>query len=410
MTVKPLTHTEVKNAKPKEKDYSIFDGFGLLMYISKTGCKTWRFRYTHPVTKKRQTYTIGGFPQFSLAEARNKRDELRRLVAHGTDPNEFRKEAEFEHRRVRAQTVEAVAHEWLEMKMPDIRKNTQKSKKQIISHINKILGKCPVGQLTAVGAIESLRPYSDRPHLRHKIIQTLNNIMDYAVNFGIIGANPLTKIRKVFPALKRNHLPAITKYELPNFLSFWNEIEVLPMNRLALKFQIVTIVRPSEAREAIWSEIDIDKRLWSIPGERMKSGRPHAVPLSDYALSILAEAKKWKLSRNESIFPSSRKAGTSVSASTIQRIIHDSEFGGRIVPHGFRSLASTILNEEGFHPDVIEAALAHKSGDAIRDIYNRTTYLEKRRVLMEWWGEFIATAERGDILETIGDKGLRLVG
>ncbi|MBD8152263.1 tyrosine-type recombinase/integrase [Pantoea agglomerans] len=410
MTVKPLTHTEVKNARPQEKDYSMFDGFGLLLYVSRTGCKTWRFRYVHPITSKRQTYTIGGYPQFSLAEARAEREELRKLVARGIDPSDVKKEKVLEQRRSKAQTVEILAQEWLEMKRPGSRRNTQKSKKQIVSHVNRMFGREPIGKLTAVGVIERLRAYAERPSLRDKIIQILNNIMDYAVNSGVISVNPLAKITKAFPAVRVTHLPTLSRHELPAFMAFWNSAPLVPAVRLALKFQIATMVRPGEARQALWPEIDLEKRLWEIPSDRMKSGRPHAVPLSDYALAVLADARKWRLSGSDLVFPSLRKAGMPVSSSTTQRVIHDSEFGRRIVPHGFRSLASTILNEEGFHPDVIEAALAHKSGDAIRDIYNRTTYLEKRRVVMDWWGKFLEAVERGEILETTGDKGLRLIG
>lgn len=411
MTVKPLTHTEVKNARTREKDYSIFDGFGLLLYVSSTGYKTWRFRYVHPVTNKRQTYSIGGYPQFSLAEARSERESLRKMVARGIDPNEVKKEKALEQRRSKAQTVEAIATEWFEMKKPEIRLNTQKTKKRFISQAIRLFGSEPLGQLKAAEVIERLRSYADRPHLRHGIVYTLNNIMDYAINCGLIDANPLAKIQKAFPALKRTQFPTLAKHELPQFLAYWNALNVYPAAKLVLKFQIATMVRPSEARQATWSEIDIDNRLWVIPAERMKSARPHIVPLSDYALAILAEAKKWRLSGSDFVFASVRKPSVSVGRFVIKsNITASEEYKGRVVPHGFRSLASTVLNEEGFHPDVIEAALAHKSGDAIRNIYNRTTYLEKRRVMMEWWGDFIEAAERGEILETTGDKGLRIVG
>lgn len=410
MTVKPLTHIEVKNARARDQDYSIFDGFGLLLYVSRTGSKSWRFRYTHPITNKRQTYTIGGYPQFSLAEAREEREKLRRQVSRGIDPGDVKKERIAEKRRQKALTVSVIAEKWLLMRDPDSREGTKKANRQMISNINKLFGHESVNNLTASGVVSRLESYADRAALRERIISCLNYIMEYGVNSGLVNSNPLAKIQRAFPAVRRTPHPSLSKNELPEFMTFWNKIAGLPTMKLALKFQIATIVRPSEAREITWSELDLVNRLWHIPGERMKVGRPHTVPLSNYALGILNEAKHYKISGSDFVFVSTVNPGKAFSRSSITNRITESEFNRRIVPHGFRSLASTVLNEEGFHPDVIEAALAHKSGDSTRDIYNRTNYLEKRRVLMEWWGDFLAAAERGEILETTGDKGLRLIG
>lgn len=409
MTVRPLTNAEVKNAKQQDKDFSLFDGFGLVLFVAKSGGKTWRFRYAHPVTNKRQTFTIGKFPEFSLAEARAERERLRKLVARGIDPGEVKKEQKTHELKRRSQTVAAVAEDWLRMKNSSaIRQSTRRSHKGLVKHTVKLIGQTHIGNVKAADVIHALKPLEDRPNTRLRVIACMNSVMDYAVNTGIIEQNTLTNIHKAFPPARPTPFVALSKQRLPEFLRYWNAQDKSPLMILCLKFQIITMVRPMEAVQAAWNEIDLERALWTIPAERMKGKREHVVPLSEAALRLLNEAARWKF--GPYVFGSLIRTQVPISKANLNRIINDSPFRGEAVPHGFRAMASTILNEEGFHPDVIEAALAHKSGDAIRNIYNRTTYIEKRRVMMEWWGAFVEAAERGEIMETAGDKGLRLIG
>lgn len=410
MTVKPLTNAEVKNAKAQAKDYSIFDGFGLLLYVSSTGGKTWRFRYIHPVTARRRTYTIGRFPEYTLAEAREERERLRKLVARGIDPSEVKKEQKADKLREHAQTFAFISSKWLEMKESEnLRENTRILNAAIVRNLNELFGKEPIKKIKAASTIEALKSYADRPAMRSKMVMCVSTIMDFAANSGVIDINPLARIYKAFPSVKNTRIPTLGKTEFPAFLDFWNALDVSVPIKLSLKFQIATMVRPMEAAQASWVEIDLEKALWTIPAERMKAKREHIVPLSTMALKILADAKQWKREESNFVFPSLIRSAKPISRTAATLNIIKSTYNKRVSPHGFRALASTVLNEEGFHPDVIEAALAHKSGNNIRDIYNRTTYLEQRKTMMQWWGEFIEAAERGEILETTGDKGLRLV-
>ncbi|WP_208952175.1 integrase arm-type DNA-binding domain-containing protein [Rahnella sp. ChDrAdgB13] len=409
MTIRPLTNAEVKNARAQEKDYTLFDGFGLVLFVAKSGGKSWRLRYVHPVTNKRQTFTIGKYPEFSLAEARAERERLRKLLARGIDPGEVKKEQKVENLKKYSQTVGTVAEDWLTMKNSSgIRLSTRLSNKTLVKNIVEIMGDRQIGSVKAVDVIQSLKPYEDRPNMRMRLISCINCVMDYGVNTGIIEQNNLIKIHKAFPPVKVTPFVALNKHRLPAFLKYWNAVDKSPLMILCLKFQIITMVRPMESVRAEWAEIDFDRALWTIPAERMKGKREHTVPLSGAALRLLTEAARWR--RERFVFASLIRADVPISRGNLSRIIGSSPFRGEVMPHGFRAMASTILNEEGFHPDVIEAALAHKSGNAIRNIYNRTTYLDKRRVMMEWWGDFVEAAERGEILETSGDKGLRLVG
>lgn len=219
--------------------------------------------------------------------------------------------------------------------------------------------------------------------------------MNYAVNSGQIEFNPLIKLFKVFPKAVHEKQPTIDASELPAFLRCMSSGVVENMTYLLMKWQLVTMVRPGEVVTVKWCEIDFDKKLWTIPPIKMKSRREHIVPLSTQALSILEEAMEFSRPRKY-VFPSFKRMETDhMSKQTVNIAIRHSMFMGRIVPHGFRALTSTILNDVGFNPDAIEACLSHKVGGTIRNTYNRTNYLERRRVIMQWLGDYIASAEKG---------------
>ncbi|MFE4270038.1 tyrosine-type recombinase/integrase [Escherichia coli] len=410
MSVKPLTVTEVKGMKPREKDYAVYDGFGLLLNVSKAGGKVWRFRYSHPITKKRQTYTIGRFPEFSLAEAREVRDELRRMIARGVDPVTEKKNRKIEMSLKNLQTFEAVANAWFAFKKgSELRKPTLYNiEYEVYKYLVPFFGKYSIEKITAPVAINALDAVSDKNALQKKLISRLNEFMNYAVNCGALKANPLLKIKTAFTGKKNKSLAALPVERLPEFLSWWDSVpHTYQIAHNALLFQILTMVRPGEAIKAEWSEIDFDSGLWIIPAHKMKCHREHVVPLSSQAISILRTMQEIK--RGRYVFFSSRTKDAPMGRNTIKTPIAASKFKGIVTLHGFRSMWSTLLNEEGFNPDVIEAALAHKSGDKIRDVYNRTTYLEQRKIMMQWVGDFFDDARKGVINRSGGMKGLRVV-
>lgn len=178
--------------------------------------------------------------------------------------------------------------------------------------------------------------------------------------------------------------------------------------RCLFMWQLLTITRPAEAAEARWDEIDFDANEWKIPAARMKMNRDHTVPLSDEAISILEVMKSLSGGR-EFIFPSRIKPTQPMNSQTVNAALKRAGLGGVLVSHGLRSIASTALNEQGFPPDVIEAALAHVDKNEVRRAYNRSDYLEQRRPMMQWWADFVMAADRGTIIEE-GIKGMRLVG
>ena len=410
MSIKPLTVTELKGLKPRDKAFAVYDGFGLLLNVSKVGGKVWRFRYSHPVTKKRQTYTIGRFPEFTLAEAREKRDELRRMIARGVDPVTEKKNRRAEAVLKNLQTFESMANTWFAFKKEaELRKPTLYNiEYEVYKYLVPLFGKYNIEKITAPIAIAALDTVSDKSALQKKLISRLNEIMNYAVNSGSIRVNPLLKIKTAFNGKKNKSLAALPIERLPEFLSWWDSVpHAYQIAHNALLFLILTMVRPGEAILAEWSEIDFDSSLWVIPEHKMKCHREHVVPLSSQAIQILRYMEKIKKGRY--IFYSSRTKDAPMGRNTIKTPLAASKFKGVATLHGFRSMWSTLLNEEGFNPDVIEAALAHKSGDKIRDIYNRTTYLEQRKIMMQWVGDFFEAAREGVINRSGGKKGLKVV-
>lgn len=408
MLVKPLTNAEIKNARNIGKDYTLHDGFGLLLYITKSGYKSWRFRYSHPLTKKRQTYVIGRYPEFTLAEAREERDKVRRLVARGIDPNEVKRERLNELTQKRSQTIESIARDWTSKRFnEDIRENTRRSiERSVFNYVIPLIGHISIHEIKAPEVIRIYKEYTDRPAMLKRIISRTKSIMDHAVNTGIIRYNPLARLSHAFPIVKGGSVVALSVDELPDFLSFWLNTNYHPSVKFSLFFQLLTMTRPNEANNATWSEIDFNNKLWGIPPERMKGKREHVIPLSSQAMDVLNTMREIKI--GEYIFYGAHSPNKPITKEAKTLAINRSQFKGKATSHGFRSMCSTLLNENGFNPDIIEAALSHKSGNAVRDIYNRTTYLEQRREMMQWLGNFIESAKNGKLNNSAGKNSLKI--
>ncbi|EFJ5370069.1 integrase domain-containing protein [Escherichia coli] len=409
MLIKPLSHVEVKNAKPKDKDYSLHDGFGLLLYVSRKGCKTWRFRYQHPDTKKRQTLTIGRYPDYSIAEAREERDKARKLLSRGVDPNESKRKAKSERIMLRSQTFEKITNNWFELYLKGSRReNTVKTVSRVIKvYIIPDFGGWTIYDIRADNVLSVIRKYDETPAQQRKIVQVMRLVMDYAVNAGIVQFNPLSRIHKALPPMEEKSFKSLAIERLPAFLNWLESESCHPSITYGLLFMMLTMTRPNEALGAKWSELDVDRKLWTIPAERMKGKREHIIPLSLQAVEVIMRMRKIK--QSEYVFYGAHSVAKAITRDAIVSRVNKSEFAKEMTVHGFRSMWSTLLNEEGFNPDVIEAALAHKSGNTVRDIYNRTSYIEQRVIMMQWIGDFVDSARRGVIVRTHGKRGLKLV-
>ncbi|MEQ9946493.1 integrase domain-containing protein [Pectobacterium aroidearum] len=390
-TTRPLTHTEVQKAKATDKDLTLHDGSGLFLLVKTTGKKLWRFRYQKPITGQRTMIGFGAYPALSLADARAMRDEKLSLLAKGIDPQQKVAKEEEEAQIAVESIFINVARNWFTLKQTKVSADHAKDiwrslEKDVLPAIENI----PVQEIKARTLIQALEPIKARGALEtvRRLVQRINEIMVYAVNTGLIDANPASGIGMAFERPKKQHMPTIRPEELPKLMRTIAMSNLSIPTRCLLEWQLLTLIRPAEASATAWAEIDIEKRTWSIPAERMKAKRDHIVPLSNQALELLDIMRSISGNR-EHVFPSRNDPKKPMNSQTANAALKRIGYGGKLVAHGLRSIASTAMNEAGFNPDVIEAALAHCDKNEVRRAYNRSTYLEQRKELMDWWGNFV---------------------
>ncbi|EFQ1882230.1 tyrosine-type recombinase/integrase, partial [Salmonella enterica] len=390
-TTRPLTNTEVLRTKALEKDLTLHDGDGLFLIVKTSGKKLWRFRYQRPATKQRTMIGLGAFPALSLADARGLRADYLALLANGIDP-QVQAEVVEEQQQIALDSIfSTVATNWFQLKSKSVTSDYANDIwRSLEKDVFPAIGETPVQQIKARTLVEALEPIKARGALEtvRRLVQRINEIMIYAVNTGLIDTNPASGIGMAFEKPKKQNMPTLRPEELPKLMRSLIMSNLSVSTRCLIEWQLLTLVRPSEASGARWVEIDLDAKLWTIPAERMKAKREHIVPLSPQALDIL-EVMKPISAHREHVFPSRNDPKQPMNSQTANAALKRIGYGGKLVAHGLRSIASTALNEAGFNPDVIEAALAHSDKNEVRRAYNRSTYLLKRIELMNWWGELI---------------------
>ncbi|KTS35193.1 integrase domain-containing protein [Pantoea dispersa] len=385
---RPLTNNEILKAKPQEKDFTLHDGDGLFLLIKTSGKKLWRFRYQRPASSSRTNISLGSYPALTLAVARQMRDQYLSMLVQGIDPQKQQEEVS-EQRQIELDSIfSVVAGRWFQLKCKSVTEDYAKDIwRSLEKDIFPTIGEIPVQALKARTIVEALEPIKARGALEtvRRLVQRINEIMIYAVNTGLIDANPASGVGMAFEKPKKQNMPTLRPEELPRLMRSLAMSNLSVPTRCLIEWQLLTLVRPSEASNARWVEIDLDAKLWTIPAERMKAKREHVIPLSTQALYIL-EVMKPMSAHREHIFPSRNDPKEPMNSQTANAALKRIGYGSKLVAHGLRSIASTALNEEGFNADVIEAALAHTDKNEVRKAYNRSTYLNQRRDLMEWWG------------------------
>ncbi|ECS5539822.1 DUF4102 domain-containing protein, partial [Salmonella enterica subsp. enterica serovar Give] len=394
-TTRPLTNTEVLRTKALEKDLTLHDGDGLFLIVKTSGKKLWRFRYQRPATKQRTMMGLGAFPALSLADARGLRADYLALLANGIDP-QIQAEAVEEEQKIALDSIfSTVAANWFQLKSksvtPDYAKDIWRS---LQKDVFPAIGEIPVQQIKARTLVEALEPIKARGALEtvRRLVQRINEIMIYAVNTGLIDANPASGIGMAFEKPKKQNMPTLRPEELPKLMRSLIMSNLSVSTRCLIEWQLLTLVRPSEASGARWTEIDLDTKLWTIPAERMKAKREHVVPLSPQALDIL-EVMKPISAHREYVFPSRNNPKQPMNSQTANAALKRIGYGQKLVAHGLRSIASTAMNEAGFNSDVIETALSHVDKDEVRRAYNRALYIEQRKELLSWWGAIITSSK-----------------
>lgn len=390
-TTRPLTNTEVLRAKAIDKDLTLHDGDGLFMIVKTTGKKLWRFRYQRLATKQRTMLGLGAFPALSLADARRLRADYLSLLANGIDPQTQAEQLTEQKQNALDSIFSTVAANWFTLKQASVTTDYANDIwRSLEKDVFPAIGEIPVQEIKARKLVEALEPIKARGALEtvRRLVPRINEIMIYAVNTGLIDANPASGIGMAFEKPKKLNMPTLRPEELPKLMHSLVMSNLSVATRCLIEWQLLTLVRPSEASGTRWAEIDLQTKLWKIPAERMKAKREHIVPLSSQAIEIL-EVMKPISAHREHVFPSRNNPKLSMNSQTANAALKRIGYGGKLVAHGLRSIASTAMNEAALNSDVIEAALAHSDRNEVRKAYNRSTYLFQRIELMSWWGEYV---------------------
>jgi integrase len=385
-----LTDTAVRNAKPMDKPFKIADSRGLYVLISKAGKY---FRWDYRFAGKRKTLALGVYPDISLKEAREKHEDMRRLLVRDIDPMEFKKQKKLEVHAEVKNAFETVAREWF-IKNKSVW--TEKHAETIISRLqNNIfpwLGKCDISALTAPMLLEVLRRIEDRGahETAHRVKQICGQVFRYAIATGRAERDPSFDLRGALTPTRSKSMATITDPEkIGALMVAIDGYQGSVITRCALKLGPLTFVRPGELRHAEWSEINLDKAEWKIPAEKMKMRTTHIVPLSLQAITVLGEIKPLT-GNSKYVFPSLRSGTRPMSNNTILAALRNMGYGkDEMTGHGFRAMASTILHEQGWPSDIIERQLAHAERNNIKAAYNHAQHLPERRRMMQKWADYL---------------------
>ena len=396
-----LTDTAIRNAKPKPKAYKLLDGNGLFLMVSPTGSKLWRYRYR--IGSSENLFAIGEYPAVTLQGAREQREAARRLIKEGIHPAQHRKAARLVSATEAANTLEAVAKEWIDQ-------NRAHWSTYYCSQVETVLGNdvfpkiggLPIRSVTAAHVLGIIKAIEARnaPSIALLTRQWVSAIFRYAVATLRADADPAAALRGAIRKPRTQHKRPLSRNELGLFLDRVNATQSGALVRTALRLLLLTFVRPGELRCARWKEFDLDAAEWRIPAARMKMREAHTVPLSQQAVSLLTELRPFT-GRHSQLFPNLRDPKRDMSPTTLNRALERMGYKGVFSAHGFRATASTILNEIGYRPDVIERQLAHQERNKVRASYNQASYMPERKKMMQEWADYLDAAIRDDKVRPI---------
>ncbi|EHW0654292.1 tyrosine-type recombinase/integrase [Vibrio parahaemolyticus] len=391
-----LTDKKVKSIKPTDKEQLISDGQGLQLRVMPNGTKSWRFVYKSPATGKRGNMTLGTYPRLSIANARKKAEGYRELVALDIDPKHHKREEKEKNEAIHQHTLFNVSHNWIERKKSEVTEDYAKDIwRSFELHVFPTLSSQPISMITAQSVIETLKVVEAKGSLEtvRRLTQRLNEVMVYAMNCGLLQANPISNILAAFKKPTKQNMKKLDSNELPALMNALANASIKRSTRCLIEFQLHTMTRPNEAAGAKWAEFDLLGRVWLIPKERMKKRKEHRIPLTEEVINLLKTMRAMK-GNSEYVFPSIKDPKKPMHSQTANMALKRMGFKDRLVSHGMRAMASTILNESGHDFVLVEAALAHAIGDSTQRSYNRTDYLERRRDLMDWWSKHIVNASQ----------------
>ena len=393
----PLTEMKVRNAKPKEKFYKLSDSGGLYLHVTENGSKLWRFKYRYD--GKQKLLAFGSYPEISLQDARQKRDEARKQLANKIDPGAVRK-AQKQVKTESTETFEIIAREWHAKFTPSWNsRHAEGLLKRLERDVFPYVGAMPIKEIKAIELLKVLRRVESRGALEstHRIRAICGQVFRYAIATGRAERDPAADLRGALPTVQTINRAAITEpAKVGELLRAIDGYQGGFVVQCALKFAPLVFVRPGELRHAEWSEIDFENAEWNIPAGKMKMKEPHLIPLSQQAIEILKEIKNLT-GASRYVFPSGRSFDRPMSDNAILAALRrmgyeKSEMSG----HGFRAMARTILDEVlQVRPDFIEHQLAHAVRDPNGRAYNRTSHLAERKKMMQTWADYLDGLKAG---------------
>lgn len=384
-----LTDLKIRHLKPVTKAKKLADERGLYLLLKPSGGRLWRFKFRF--NGKEKLLSLGVYPDLSLAEAREARDQARRTLAQGLDPSALKQAERRERTQSAASDFQSVALEWLENVRPKWAAVTYSDTlKRFQVYVFPPIGHRPISEVTAQELLVSLRKIEAKGVFQtaRKVAASCGQVFRYGIATGRCERNPAADLRGALKASpKVKHMAALSVRELPEFLRRIDNYDGELQTKLALKLLALTFVRTNELRSATWAEMDLERGEWTIPADRMKAKEPHHVPLPRQGVAILQQllemSGKWPW-----VFPG-RAPSKPMSKNTILFGLYRMGYHTRMTGHGFRAIASTALNEMGYRPDVIERQLAHSEKNAVRAAYHRSQYLEERKTMMQAWADFL---------------------
>lgn len=383
----PLTDTAIRAAKPTDKPQKLFDGNGLFLFIPQSGAKSWRLKYRFQ--GKEKLLTLGSYPQTSLKEARERASEARKQLDGGIDPS-FVKKAKAHSEQT---SFEAVAREWLENQKPVWTAHYAKlTWNRLANNILPFLGRRPINEITPPELLTVLRKIELRGAVNqaHRVREICSLVFRYAIASGKAERDTAADLRGALKAHANTPRAALTDPgKIGGLLRAIDDFDGTFVVQCGLKILALTFLRPGEVRHGLWEEIDFAEKLWCIPAARMKMRREHLVPLSSQACELLQQLHDLT-GHDKLMFPGLRSPRTPISDATFIAALRRMGYAkDEMCAHGFRSMASTLLNEQGYPADAIEKQLAHNPRNKIRGIYNRAEYLPERRKMLQEWADFL---------------------
>lgn len=390
----PLTELAIRALKPREKLYRVADSGNLCLEVTPAGGKLWRWRYYY--NGKSQMLALGRYPDVSLAQARERRDQARKQVQTGKHPTREKKAEKLRRVTQGENTFKHIALQWLEVKQKGLDERYRKQcRVRLEQNVFPQIGDLPITEITIPDVVQVVEKVGQRGRIEtaRRMKQLMSQIFRYAAQKGLCPHNPAADLRDILPTVKEKHHACIHPDELPELMKAIRFYEGDKLTVAALRLLALTFVRTGELIGAKWSEIDWNRQEWHIPAERMKMKRPHVVPLSRQATSILKELQKVTGHRVH-VFHSGASKSKHLSNGVFLMALRRMGYQNRMTGHGFRTLASTILNEKGYAPDVIERQLAHEDSDRVRSAYNRAEYLPDRTKMMQAYADLLEAAAK----------------